>query len=371
MRRLFAIVAALFFIGSASADSDDFLKFEFEQIADGVWAGVRPDSPRFPVLGNTTFVIGDTGVVVFDGGGLPVMGEQIIDKVASLTSLPVTHVVISHWHGDHHFGIAPFLKRFPNVQVVAHSFTERAMRGSTIDYIENYAVFDQVRLPGFRQTVETGVHPDGNPATEHDLEVYRQILRDEDIYMPEFRRVTLTLPNLVFDGHLTIRSGDRTIELMSLGAGNTEGDIVMWLPDEKIVSTGDLVVLPSPYAFNMPPRAWADTLRRLNELEYRTLVPGHGPVQRDRAYVDLLIDVGDDIANQRDALAANGVATENIAEQLDFSAWKDQFTHGDAYIEGYYTDWFEVPFREAAVKELSGDPMVEIGPRKQAARQPD
>jgi len=349
---------------ASAADSDSPLVFEFKEIADGVWAGVRPDSPRFPVMGNTTFVISDEGVVVFDGGGLPSMAEQIIAKVRSLTNQPVTHVVISHWHGDHHFGIAPFLEIFPNVQVIAHRFTDRAMRGSTIDYIENYATFGEKRLHVYQQIIETGKDAEGNLATEHDLMVYRQIIRDFDQVRPDFDRVKLTLPTVVFDDRLTLRSGERTIELMNLGPGNTEGDIVMWLADEKIVSTGDLIVLPSPYAFNVPPRAWAGTMRKLNQLEYRTLVPGHGSVQYDPSYVDLLIAVADDIANQRDAMIANGVEKAEIADKLDFSAWEEQFTHGDSYIAGYYTDWFEMPFRQAAVKELSGEPMVEIGPRK-------
>jgi hypothetical protein len=82
----------------AGGDEGPF-QFEFQEIGSGVWAGVRPDGPRFPVMGNTTFVISDAGVVVFDGGGMPAMAEQIIAKVRSLTDKPVTHVVISHWHG--------------------------------------------------------------------------------------------------------------------------------------------------------------------------------------------------------------------------------------------------------------------------------
>lgn len=365
MKRLFIVMTALCLLGSTAAAAAERFELEFGQLAPGVWAGVRPDSPRFPVLGNTTFVVSEAGVVVFDGGGLPVMADQVIARIRSLTDLPVTHVVISHWHGDHHFGIHRFLEAWPNVQVIAHSFTDRAMRGSPIDYIDNYADFVETRFPQYRAIVESGLDADGQPASEHDLMVYRDILSQPELIGREFRRVRLTLPTLVFDDALTIRSGSRTIELKFLGAGNTAGDIVMWLPEERIVATGDLVVLPSPYAFNMPPRQWADTLRRLNDIGYRTLVPGHGPVQQDMAYVKLLIEVADDIAKQRDTMVAGGVATEEIGQRLDFSAYRERFTHGDAYIEGYYESWFEQPFREAAVKELSGEPMVEIGPRKE------
>ena len=364
MKLLYAILTTFTLISSAVAEDNGPFHFEFEEVSEGVWVGVRPDGPRFPVMGNTTFVISNAGVVVFDGGGMPAMAEQIIEKVRALTDLPVTHVVISHWHVDHKVGIYRFAEEFPNVQFVAHSFTDRAMNGSTIDYIKNYATFGETRIPQYRERIETGKHPDGNDVSDHDMQTYRRIVADAEVLGPEFKRARLTLPTLVFDNELTIHSGDRTIALMYLGHGNTEGDIVMWLADEKIVAAGDLVVLPSPYAFNVPPRAWADTLREINKLEYKVLVPGHGPVQRVTAYVDLLISAADDIADQRDTMVEDGVNTEDIPDRLDFSAWEEKFTGGDAYITGYYQDWFEQPLRSAAVKELSGEPMKEIGPRE-------
>jgi len=120
---------------SAKSDNGPF-RFEFQEISSGVWAGVRSDSSRFPVMGNTTFVISDAGVVVFDGGGMPVMAEQIIAKVRSLTDKPVTHVVISHWHGDHNFGVYRFAEEFPDVQFVTHEFTNSVLNSTRISYID-------------------------------------------------------------------------------------------------------------------------------------------------------------------------------------------------------------------------------------------
>ena len=98
-----AVLLTLLICEIAFAEDDSPFIFEFEEISPGVWVGVREPSTRYPVMGNTTFVISNVGVVVFDGGGIPAMTEQIIAKIRSETQLPVTHVVISHWHGDHHF----------------------------------------------------------------------------------------------------------------------------------------------------------------------------------------------------------------------------------------------------------------------------
>ena len=133
--------------------------FTFEELAPGVWAGVRPDGPRFPVMGNTLFVISEAGVVVYDGGGMPAMAEQIIEKIRSLTDLPVTHVVTSHWHGDHNFGVFRFGEEFDNVQFIAHEFTAEVMNSSRINYIDREMGFVEQNFEEFKKIVETGVDP--------------------------------------------------------------------------------------------------------------------------------------------------------------------------------------------------------------------
>lgn len=335
---------------------------EFEEVADGVWAGVRPDGPRFPVMGNTIFVISESGVVVFDGGGMPAMSEQVIDKIRSLTDQPVTHVVISHWHGDHFFGVYRFAEEFPVVQFVAHEFTRDVINSSRINYVDRERGFVETNLEEFTKIVETGFDSEGIEQSATDRAIYTRILEDRDDIDREFLRAKVTPPTIVFSDSYTIQSGERKIELHFLGHGNTAGDIVMWLPKERIVATGDIVVLPSPYAFNVPPRPWAETLRAINSLGYETLVPGHGEIQRNTNYVDLLIEAADSIAQQRDNLVAQGINGEELETALDFSAFEDRFTNGDEYVRAHYNEWFVDPFRKAATKALSGEPMVQIDP---------
>jgi hypothetical protein len=112
----------------------------------------------------------------------------------------------------------------------------------------------------------------------------------------------------------------------------------------------------------VPPRKWAETLKNINALDYDILVPGHGEIQRDTEYVDLIIEAANSIADQRDALLAEGKSTEETQEALNFSAFEDRFTHGDEYVKGYYDAYFEVPFRAAAMKALTGEPMVALDP---------
>lgn len=364
MKNTCILLTAFCVLGSAEAKDAGPFHFDFQKLADGIWTGVRADGPRYPVMGNVTFVITDDGVVVYDGGGVALMAEQTIKKIRSLTKKPVTDVVISHWHGDHNFGIYRYAEEYPGVRYIAHEFTNRAMHGATMDYIDNYPKFSEESLPRYQEMVATNKDSDGEDLNEYDRQALQGIIDDSDIITAEFNRVQVTVPTVVFDKQHVIESGDRRIELLYLGDGNTEGDIVMWLPQEKIVATGDLVVLPSPYAFNVPPRKWANTLHALNALGYKTLVPGHGPVQQDTRYVDLIIETASAIADQRDALVKEGISVEEIPEMLDFSKFEERYTGGDGYIKRYYDDWFEGPLRAAAIKELTGEPMKAIEPSK-------
>ena len=112
----------------------------------------------------------------------------------------------------------------------------------------------------------------------------------------------------------------------------------------------------------MPPRKWTETLSNINALGYEVLVPGHGSIQRDTSYVDLIIETSISIADQRDALLADGKSIEETQEALDFSVFEERFTHGDEYVKNYYDAYFEVPFRAAAMKALTGEPMVALEP---------
>src|SRR4051794_3663854 len=114
------LISLLLFASIARANP---FEYSWQQLAPGVWAGIRQDPFELPQEGNAVFVVTEQGVVLFDAGGSPAMGESIVAKVRSLTDKPITHVVISHWHGDHMRGLQAIKAAFPNVQILAHPHT--------------------------------------------------------------------------------------------------------------------------------------------------------------------------------------------------------------------------------------------------------
>lgn len=361
LKAICLVAVAVFFATATPLQADPFMP-TFHELAPGVWAGVREDNPRTPVMGTATFVISDKGVVVFDGGGSPLFAERIIEKIKSLTDKPVTHVAISHWHGDHNFGIQPFVVAFPNVQVITHRFTHSVFNSKRIRYIDNYATSTPPYKATLQERLKTNKQENGEPLTPTHRAYYERLVADADLIHEDSQRVKVPKPTITFDEKLTVRSGDRAIEFLYLGDGNTAGDIVMWLPEEKIVAAGDTVVHPIPYLFNVPPRRWSATMHNINALDYNILVPGHGDIQRDKNYVNLLISYSNNIADQRDTLLAQGLSEEDAKEKLDFSVYEERFTGGDDYLAFFFNAWSKQPFKDAVFKALKGIPMVEIIP---------
>ena len=97
--------------------------------------------------------------------------------------------------------------------------------------------------------------------------------------------MTFQSATLTFDHDFTVDVGNREVQVKFMGRGNTAGDAVVYLPKEKIVVAGDLVVYPIPYIYDGYPTEWIQTLQNLAQLDADSIVPGHGPILHDKAYI--------------------------------------------------------------------------------------
>ncbi|HEY7112440.1 MAG TPA: MBL fold metallo-hydrolase [Thermoanaerobaculia bacterium] len=118
--RLVLALPVLAGLGIAGASRANPFEYAWTNLAPGVWAAIRQDPFELPQEGIAVVVVTDQGVVVFDAGGSPAMGEAIVEKVRSITSRPITHVVLSHWHGDHMRGLKSIREAFPQAEILAH-----------------------------------------------------------------------------------------------------------------------------------------------------------------------------------------------------------------------------------------------------------
>jgi glyoxylase-like metal-dependent hydrolase (beta-lactamase superfamily II) len=332
--------------------------FELRRVADGVYVAVRPDVFRQPVEGNLTFIVNADDVVVVDAGGTQASAESAIKLLRSVTDKPVRYLVNTHWHGDHNLGNAAFRRAWPGVEIVAHPNTVAAMTASNID-LDNLPRQLTETLAALRRGIETGKDEQGQPLPADRLERWKKMVPDLETSLAETRRTRIVRPTLSVSDSLALTRGEREIHVRYLGRGNTEGDLVVWLPKERIVMSGDLVVHPQPYGFWSHPTEWIRALDALAALDYRYLIPGHGEVQQDTAYVRHLQALIGKVRDQAAAAVKVGATLEQVRERLDLGELETVFTAGDARRKFLLKAWFLDPFSISAYKEAQGEPILQ------------
>ena len=352
MKKTILVLFAVVLI-AASALANPF-EYAWQELAPGVWAGIRQDPFELPQEGNSVFVVTDQGVVVFDAGGSPLMGESIVAKVRSVTTKPITHVVISHWHGDHMRGLQSIQSAFPNVAILAHPFA----RDFIVNTKDRWLKRRVSMVPNIRKALDAslskGVDLKGRPLIAPEKAWLQNGTTIIDQLDRENNRTAYVIPNATFADRLTLHFGGREIQFIHPGKSHTAGDIVMWLPQEKIVATGDIVTAPVPLMPSAYMNEYVHVLDEIKTMNFTTLVPGHGLVQHDSAYVDLLSDLIRTTSEQMKAQLAKGASHDDAVAKIDLSAIEQRFTHGDPFLTNRFHDYVTAGLPEAAYLAESG-----------------
>jgi glyoxylase-like metal-dependent hydrolase (beta-lactamase superfamily II) len=214
-------------------------------------------------------------------------------------------------------------------------------------------------ITALRKGIETGKDDQGQPLAADRRERWKKMLPDLETAVAESKRTRIVLPTMSLADALVLRRGEREIQVRYLGRGNTEGDLVVWLPKERIVMSGDLVVQPQPYGFGSYPTEWIKTLDALAALDYRYLVPGHGEVQQDTAYIRNLQALIESVRVQAVTAVKTGATLAQLRERLDLGELENVFTAGDVRRKFLLKAWFLDPFTISAYKEARGEPIVQ------------
>lgn len=353
---VFPYLVAIILLLSPQAGGGPY-DLEFTEVRDGVWMACRPDPYRSPVFGNVTIIINERDVVVVDAGSSPRAARKLIGRIRELTDLPVSTLINTHGHEDHVLGNQAFVEAFPDLTIIA--------RPGTRDYLESGRV--QTRVEGFsrRMTATQNAGAAEIARVERrglngDAQVAENLRRyyEQDIYAVrnEYRNVRVTPPERVFEGRMVLERPGRTIELLDLGFGKAGSDVVVYLPDERLVIAGDIVTHPIPYGFARLQTEWLDSLRRLVALDFDDLIPGHGerPVGKD--YVRQVIELVEfEIAAVRESVRG-GRDADTTAWDITFAGWAEEFVGRDPVGLYYFNEWFVKPAVQRAHAELSGSP---------------
>ncbi len=364
MTRLFgeAVLATIGLVGThLTADSAASHQRTVTTLAEGIYAIQHPDAPDHFPQGNSVVIIGDASVLVVDSCYLPSSAREDIAQIRRWTDKPVRFLLNTHWHGDHSQGNAAYAAAFPSVTIVAQTETAKLISLRVTPFLAEYPL----RLMRFQQQLDTGKDPDGKPLSEDAKQDLKNAVAGgkaaNDAVSAEFRDLKPRIPDLTFDSELNLDLGNREVQLKHLGRGNTIGDVVAYLPKEKILIPGDLVDSPIPYLGGGFPIEQAATLQKLLAMDFETLVPGHGSVLKGKTFVRQEIELIEAVvAAMRREIGRTSASPESrfnairkaVELEVDVKQWRRKFA-GDDPDDADFFDSFAWPgLLEAAHAEL-------------------
>jgi cyclase len=283
--------------------------FDFQPVAEGVVAAIA--KPHRPANGNAAIILLDEGVLVVDAAATPSSARALIAEIKRLTSKPVIYVVNTHFHWDHFWGNQAFLDEWPGAEIVASESARRDMQELGLGSLQLQRW--RVEIPALIETWKAALEKETDTARREQM---RQRIEQWQAALPELKSIKLALPTLTFTHRLTIRRGSRTVEILWLGRGHAAGDVVVYLPKERIIASGDLLAGDTPYVAEVNPDEWARTLEAVEKLDFDYVIPGHGEVMRGKEHFALWKEYLRDLMAETAKAYAEGASSEAAKERV-------------------------------------------------------
>jgi glyoxylase-like metal-dependent hydrolase (beta-lactamase superfamily II) len=259
-----------------------------------------------------------------------------------------------------------FAKAWPEARFVAHEFTARLLDEQVRPYMgPGCQAFVRAQSRGLHELLAEGKGPDGTALTDARRARLVDVLGEIDKSIEECAEMRFRGSDVTFTDRLTLRLGGREAQVLFLGRANTAGDALVWVPDAKILATGDIVVFPFPFAFQSYISEWAAVLRRIEAMDVAALLPGHGPVMRDKTYVRTIAEFAESLDAQVKAQYRPGITVEQLRKAIDLEPFRKRIAGDDPFVNANFEPTFVMPALTRALQAARGDLAAEGLPKAQ------
>jgi len=306
------------------------------QIADGIYQFISAPDGYVPTTTNSVVIVNDNDVLVFDDFTRPSTARTELAEIRKITDKPVRYLVNSHHHPDHWSGNEVYAEAFPNLEIIATEESRQYMLGMAKVWPQVWTNQNRAVQAAVDKEISTGKQADGTALTPEQRSQDEADLRLSSEFLAEGVKVKRTFPTLTYTDHLTLRHGGREFRFMSM-VGDASSTTVLYLPKEKILITGDLIVHPLPYAVRKLNQV-AKELRMLAQLDVDVIIPGHGPASHDKDFLNLEADLSDSIFRQVGEAVQNGKLTfGEIQKTVNVESFRLKFTHDDPQLNADFS----------------------------------
>jgi glyoxylase-like metal-dependent hydrolase (beta-lactamase superfamily II) len=291
--------------------------FTVRQVAPGVWALIaRQRAPSLAVSNAAVIEIGDK-VMVIDSHLSPSAAREAARLTAALTgNKPVRYLVNTHWHPDHVQGNSTYSSAFPSaIDIIAHINTRRDIIALEIPFLKDQKAALPRQIADLKGQLATG-RVEGRVMTDPQRRQLEARILQFEATLKEIENLEITLPTLTLDRSMTLHAAGREARVLYFGRGHTEGDVVVFLPNEKVLITGDLLTNGIPLMRDAFPLEWSATLAGVERLDYAQNIPGHGDVQHGKERLQMLRAFLDDLVPAVRKAIAEGKAVAEAKQTV-------------------------------------------------------
>lgn len=290
--------------------------FTFHKIRDDVYHAVG--TGNLAVGSNGAVIVNHEDVLIVDSHMTPAAAWALEKELAAVTDKPIRYVVNTHFHFDHSHGNQVFGDA---VEIIAHTFTYGKLARGESQKGRAYESF-VLSLPARIEQAEARLESLEGEEKEQAAERIDGMRK----FWEASQAVTPTPPTMTLERSLTLYRGGREIQLHFFGRGHTGGDVVVYLPGEKVLVSGDLITAGLPYMGDAYVPEWIETLEAMKALDFDVILPGHGAAFEDASKIDHLKAYLGDLWAEASALHEAGVSVEEAAAKIDMTAHAEHFS---------------------------------------------
>jgi len=326
-------------------------RVEIVKLADGVYAATRKEAIGLAQNANSLIVVGDRDVLVVDAQFTREATLETLAAIRGVTRLPVAYVVNTHWHDDHFAGNQVYRDTFPAVQFIIHQNTRADLRSQGAPNRENTRTGAPPLVDKFTRQMAAGLGVDSTAISGKERVSLTDAIRIMTQYLAEQPGFRETMDGPSVQDRLDLTLGATKVEVRWLGRANTRGDLIVHLPRQRIVATGDVVVYPIPFAFGSFPGEWVTVLDSIMAMRPARIVPGHGPVLADLSYVRQVRAALNDILAPADAVAERRDSTAVALRTITLDRHRRSMAGDETWMNYMFEQFFRRPAVVAAVQQ--------------------
>jgi glyoxylase-like metal-dependent hydrolase (beta-lactamase superfamily II) len=294
--------------------------FTFHSIQPGIYHAVGTGS--LSVGCNGSIFVNENDVMVVDSHITPAAAWALLKELKNVTDKPVRYVVNTHFHFDHAHGNQVFPD---DVEIIGHEFTREKLAAGASKNGRSWDLFVG-GLPARITEMEAQLKAAQDASDTAKAEELKKNIEVQKRYQEATAAIEVDPPTTTLSERMTLFRGGREIQLLYFGRGHTGGDVVVYLPREKVVATGDLLTAGLSYMGDGYLEEWPETLEKLKSLDFEVVLPGHGEAFRDREKIDWFQAYLRDLAPKIAKAHADGVSAADAAKQIDMTAHAAHFS---------------------------------------------